>query len=463
MARNPHRILTPLAALAIAVSVGVAKRVCGVLLFLGVIGKIHGVATATLPHLVFILADDLGYGDLGCYGAPDIRTPNLDRLAREGVRLTDCYASAPVCSPTRAAFITGRYQQRIGLEDALYYQELGRGLPERGHTLPGALRQRGYATALSGKWHLGYDPKRRPNARGFDHFFGLLGGNHHYFEHMDRIGVPDLFLDDRPIEREGYSTDLITAQAIRYLRELTPRAPTFLFLSYNAPHFPFQGPDDRAKPVQPRKKNWQQGDRETYVAMVERMDHGIGEVLKEIDRLGLQERTLVVFTSDNGGDVHSRNAPLAGGKNMMLEGGVRVPGIARWSGVIPAGTVSSQVCITMDWAATFRRAAGRSVDPRREDGIDLLPVLRGERRPIIRDLFWRRVKGPIRKKVDEGRAVRSGDWKLIEMKSGDRQLFNLAEDIGETRNLITKHPVIARRLAVKLDHWEADFEQDSKP
>jgi arylsulfatase A-like enzyme len=414
------------------------------------------------PHLVFILADDLGYGDLGCYGSADIRTPHLDRLAREGTRLTDCYANAPVCSPTRAAFVTGRYQQRIPLEDALYYQETGRGLPVAGRTLAGDLQGRGYRTALIGKWHLGYDSGRTPNDQGFSRFFGLLGGNHHYFLHMDRIGVPDLFLNREAVQREGYSTDLITDEAIRVLKEQASSQPVFLFISYNAPHFPFQGPDDRDKPVEPRKKNWQAGDRATYAAMVERLDAGIGRVLATIDRLGLRDQTLVVFTSDNGGDVHSHNVPLARGKNSLWEGGVRVPAIVRWPGVIPGGTISRQVAVTMDWSATFRRAAGLRADPRAEDGIDLKPWLT-QGRTIERDLFWRTVKGPIRKQVEEGRAVRSGSWKLIEMESTGRHLFDLRTDIGEQRNLLDQHPEVARRLASKLDEWETSLKAASKP
>jgi arylsulfatase A-like enzyme len=426
-------------------------------LFTGLVLAVAANLSGAPPHLVFILADDLGYGDLGCYGCPDIRTPHLDRLAREGTRLTDGYANAPVCSPTRAAFVTGRYQQRIPLEDALYYQEQGRGLPLSGGNLAWDLKRQGYATALIGKWHLGYDAGRRPNDQGFDRFFGLLGGNHHYFRHMDRIGVPDLFSDRRPVQMEGYSTDLITEEAIRLLRETALDRPIFLFLSYNAPHFPFQGPDDREKPVIPRTQNWQTGDRATYVSMVESLDAGIGRVLAEIDRLGLRDETLIVFTSDNGGDIHSRNAPLARGKNSLWEGGVRVPAIVRWPGVVPAGIVSSQAAITMDWSATFRRAAGLPADAKAEDGIDLLPLLQAAT-TIDRDLFWRRVKGPIRKKVDEGRAIRSGAWKLIEMKSGERHLFDLRDDIGEEREVLSRRPDIAHRLASKLDEWEAGLE-----
>ncbi|MFZ5830978.1 MAG: sulfatase-like hydrolase/transferase [Planctomycetota bacterium] len=411
-------------------------------------------AAVSKPHVVFILADDLGYGDLGCYGCDEIRTPHLDRLAAEGVRFTDCYANGPVCSPTRAAFLTGRYQQRIPLEDAIYYQEMGRGLPPEGETVADALAAAGYSTALAGKWHLGYDAPRRPNAQGFSLFFGLLGGNHHYFEHMDRSGIADLFLDEEPIELDGYSTDLITEYAIRFLREGARQQPVFLFVSYNAPHFPWQGPNDREKQVKPKHKSWQEGDRATYVAMVESMDAGIGRLLGEVDRLGLRQQTLVVFTSDNGGHTYSRNAPLAQGKATLWEGGIRVPCIARWPGVLPAGEETEQVAITMDWTATFRRLAGVPADADKEDGIDLMPLMTGRAPAMERTLFWRQVPGPVRKKTEEARALRSGRWKLLEQAGEKRYLFDLQEDIGETRNLITKQPAKARELATALDAWE---------
>jgi len=424
--------------------------------FLGV----QAAAPSAKPHIIFILADDLGYGDLGGYGCEDIRTPNLDRLAKEGMRFTDFYANAAICSPTRAAFLTGRYQQRIDLEDALYYQEMGRGLPIDGRTVADDLRAAGYATAIAGKWHLGYDKGRRPKQQGFDRFFGLLGGNHHYFEHMDRIGVPDLFQDEEPIEREGYSTDLFSAAAVRFLRELTPKKPTFLFLSYNAPHFPFQGPEDQGKPVQPRKKNWQQGDRETYVAMVESMDAGIGRVLAEVDRLGIRDETLVVFTSDNGGDVHSRNAPMRGFKGSLWEGGIRAPCIARWpKGMLDEwrGRDCGGAWITMDWTATIRHLAGVRSTAGGQDGVSLLTHLASRETPLERDLFWRRIRGPVRKKVDEGRAVRRGKWKLVESADGEGFLSDLERDVGESRNLIEERPRIAQELREALDAWEKRF------
>ncbi len=417
-------------------------------------------AASERPSIVFVLADDLGYGDLGCYGCPDIRTPYLDRLAAEGIKFTDFYANAAVCTPTRAAFLTGRYQQRLGLDNALYYQEMGRGLPASGKTIADALRSVGYATGLSGKWHLGYDFERQPPQQGFDHFFGLLGGNHHYFEHMDRIGVPDLWLGNEAIKRQGYTTDLITEDAIAFI-EKHREEPFFLYLAHAAPHFPWQGPGDRKEVIKPKHKSWQQGDRETYVAMVESMDSGIGKVLVTLDNLGLRDNTLVVFTSDNGGHTHSRNAPLRGSKSTIWEGGTRVPCIARWPGVLPVGETTSQVGITMDWTTTFRRLAGLTADPAGEDGIDLFPILTGKEPERERTLFWRRKKGVIRKSVEEGRAVRHGPWKLIEQATGERFLFRLTEDIAETRNLLDEKPDLAAKLSAELDAWERSVESQS--
>lgn len=406
------------------------------------------------PNIIFILADDLGYGDLGCYGATDLRTPHIDQLAAEGVRFTDFYANGAICSPTRVAFLTGRYQQRVGMENALYYQEKGRGLPADGETIADALHSAGYTTGLCGKWHVGYDRVRRPLQQGFDHFFGFLGGNHHYFEHMDRIGVPDLWLNDKPVEREGYTTDLITEDALQFIEEHRA-GPFFLYLSHAAPHFPWQGPHDKEKDIRPRKPSWQQGDRATYVAMVESMDAGIGRVLQKLEVLGLRQRTLVVFTSDNGGHTYSRNAPLRGAKGDLWEGGIRVPCIANWPGKLAAGEITHQVGITMDWTATFRRLAGLGVDPEGEDGIDLMPILTHERGEQERTLFWRRKRGPVRKSFDESRAVRSGRWKLIEqVESGEQFLFDLTVDRSESKNLVKQHPDVASALRKRIDDWE---------
>lgn len=414
--------------------------------------------SAVQPNIVFIMADDLGYGDVGCYGASDIRTPNLDRLAKEGMRFTDFYANGAVCSPTRIAFLTGRYQQRYGMDNALYYQEMGRGLPVDRETLPSILRSAGYATGLSGKWHLGYDFERQPLQQGFDHFFGLLGGNHHYFQHMDRIGVHDLWLGNETIKREGYTTNLISEDALQFI-EKHRDSPFFLFLSHAAPHFPWQGPNDQDKEVRPKKKSWQTGDRATYVAMVESMDAGIGTVLDQLDELKLSERTLVVFTSDNGGHTYSSNAPLRGEKATLWEGGIRVPCIVRWPGTVAGNSTSSEVGITMDWTATFLAMAGVSPDQLECEGIDLRPILNGDALSKKRELFWRRQPGPYRKKVAIERAVRSGDWKYLEQPENEvRALFHLPSDIGEETNLISEHPEKATELRHKFEAWNREID-----
>ena len=436
-------------------------------LILGLLGA-PGVLTVTRaapgparPNVVFIMADDLGYGDLGCYGAPDIRTPNIDRLAQQGVRLTDFYANGPTCSPTRYAFMTGRYQQRGGLEYALFYQEMGAGLPAGGQTLAEYLRKAGYATALIGKWHLGYDPERIPTQQGFDYFFGLLGGNHHYFTHVDRSGVPDLFLNDKPVVRKGYSTDLFTDDAIRYLGE-TLQQPFFLFLAYNAPHFPYQGPGDEAREVRPNEKSWGEGTRAHFVSMVERLDLGVGRVLAELARRGLAENTLVVFTSDNGGDPKGRNLPLRELKSSVWEGGIRVPCIVRFPGRLPAGSESTQVGITMDWTASLL-ALAQAPRPAALDGIDLLPLLAGTRPSKDRTLFWRRVPEPVRRGVNPMRAMRSGKWKFIDQPDGTRFLFDLSSDPGESRNLAPKHADVCVEFQRQLEQWEAQFPSTNPP
>jgi N-acetylgalactosamine-6-sulfatase len=409
------------------------------------------------PNIVFIMADDLGYGDLGCYGCGDILTPNLDRLASEGIRFTDFYANASVCSPTRIAFLTGRYQQRFGMDNALYYQEMGRGLPGGGATIASALADAGYATGLVGKWHVGYDPERQPLQQGFDYFFGLLGGNHHYFEHMDRIGVHDLWLGSETTEREGYSTDLFTEEAIGFIQK-NHEVPFFLFLSHAAPHFPFQGPNDKDKEVVPKKKSWQEGDRETYAAMVERMDEGIGAVLDELEKHELAADTIVVFTSDNGGSVHARNAPFSGKKSEIWEGGTRVPCIVRWPGKIAKATETNQIGITMDWTSTFLRMAGADLLPEGVDGLDLLPVLTGKREEFERTLFWRRKHGPKRKGFEEGVAVRKGDWKLIDQAEGESFLFYLRDDPAEEKNRFAEFLERARKMRALAAEWEAEVD-----
>jgi N-acetylgalactosamine-6-sulfatase len=408
---------------------------------------------ARRPNILFILADDLGYGDLGCYGCPDIKTPHLDRLAKEGVRLTDFYANGPVCTPTRCALMTGRYQQRIGgLEWAIYPGVKRLGLPPKEVTIARMLKDAGYRTAMSGKWHLGYTEDRAPNHHGFERFFGLLSGNHNYFTHKEPNGEPDLYLDTKPVEMKGYTTGLITQHALKFLDEIKAK-PFFLYVAYNAPHFPVQGPDDAN--VEITGANWAKGKRETYVKMVESLDEGVGKLLAALKKLGLEEDTLVVFTSDNGGWSLARNAPLRSEKGQLWEGGIRVPCLARWPGKLPAGKVSPQIGIMMDWSATIVNLAGAKPPRDRPlEGIDLLPFLAGKEQPRKRTLFWRRVDQTATK---THRAVRDGDWKYIDAPKGARYLYDLSKDIGEKENLADRMPELADTLKKHIDQWEKEI------
>ncbi|CAN5902351.1 hypothetical protein BH23PLA1_BH23PLA1_30440 [soil metagenome] len=274
------------------------------------------------PNLVLILADDLGHGDLGCYGATDARTPALDRLAEQGVRFTQHYANGPECTPTRTALLTGRYQQRVGgLECAIGVGNVGRyddadrlaqagelGLPPESTVLPSSLKNAGYEAVIFGKWHLGYDPKFHPLRHDWDAFFGVIGGNMDYFRHVELSPLPVFFENELPIHQEGYATHLITDQAVEFLRNRQRDQPFFLYVPYIVPHTPIQGPDDADKVM--TAANWNEGTREDYVAMVEDMDSQIGRILLALDEAGLTEESIVVFTSDNGGTNLARNDPF---------------------------------------------------------------------------------------------------------------------------------------------------------
>lgn len=297
----------------------------------------------TKPNIVFILADDMGYGDLGCYGHPVAKTPNIDRLAREGVRFTQHYSNGPECSPTRTALLTGRYQQRtLGLECAIGTGNVGRydhaieraknrdlGLPPELAVLPSAMKEAGYACAIFGKWHLGYEPKFNPMEHGWDEFFGYLGGNVHYFNHRETSDLHVLFRGRLPVYHEGYMTHLITKNSVGFLqRSAKDRRPFFLYISHECPHFPFQGPDDAEKPV--TTENWMERDAETYVAMLEDLDKEVGRIVRAIDEAGISKDTILVFASDNGGLAGAAHmGPLSGAKGTTLEGGIRVPSTLR--------------------------------------------------------------------------------------------------------------------------------------
>ena len=423
------------------------------------------VPNAQRPNVVLVITDDVGYGDFGSYGAPDIKTPNIDGLARDGVRLTDFYANGATCSPTRTGLISGRYQQRFGIENALGAQgevDWERGLPSSGRSLPQLLKNNGYATALIGKWHLGWKNEFGPGAHGFDYFFGFKSGFIDYYQHTAGRDSPvkaDLFENDRPIEVPGYMTDLITERSIRFI-EQNARQPFFIDVAYNAAHWPYQPPDhpstarDNARHLGPFDNPT--STRADYVAMLERADQGVGRILGVLDRLGLRQNTIVIFTNDNGGEWLSRNTPLFHHKATVWEGGIRVPAIFRWPGRIPPGGVSSQVGITMDLTASILAATGTPVPAEaRLEGINLFPALEGRVPEIERTLFWR-IAG-----ARPQQAVRAGDWKLL-YDGGRAMLFNVRTDLGERNDVMRERSEIARRLAPLLAAWQKDVDSEAK-
>ncbi|HEX8187969.1 MAG TPA: sulfatase-like hydrolase/transferase [Pyrinomonadaceae bacterium] len=414
-------------------------------------------AQAGRPNVLYIMADDLGWGDLSCYGRPDYRTPNLDRLASEGVRFTQGYAAAPVCTPTRCAFLTGRYPARtaVGLEEPLAWkrqlveQKRDPGLPPEHPTVASLLKAAGYRTALVGKWHLGYLPTYGPVKSGFEEFFGIMSGGADYFTHRDSNGDGDLFEAEVPVERVGYMTDLLTERAVEYVRRKHD-APFFLSLNYTAPHWPWEGPRDEAfaRALPGGYGGFTSGGSlKVYAAMMQSLDEGVGRVLRALEGAGLARRTLVVFTSDNGGERFSYNWPFTGQKFDLHEGGIRVPALVRWPGRIPAGQTSGQVAVTMDWTATILAAAGARAHPDYPlDGVDLLPVMRGDRAPFERTLFWRN---------DAQGAARSGRWKYLKDGGRGERLFDLQADEREQADSRDSHGEIFERLKAGYQKWEA--------
>jgi arylsulfatase A-like enzyme len=407
------------------------------------------------PSFVFILADDLGYADLGCYGGRAPCSPELDRLAAEGLRFTDGYSNSPVCSPTRFALITGRWQYRLraGNDEPIASRHRGNpalGLAPGHPTLPSLLREAGYTTALVGKWHLGFLPHFGPLKSGYGEFFGPMSGGVDYFTHRDSAGQHDLFEGEAESRREGYLTDLISDGAVDFIERQRGRAaPFFLSVHYTAPHWPWETRADEAvaRSIE-HIAHTDGGSVPTYLGMIRHMDEGIGRILRALAATGAADNTLVVFTSDNGGERFSDTWPLVGKKMDLLEGGIRVPYIVRWPARIQRGATTAQQAITMDWTATMLEAAG--VAPHRDyplDGISLLPVLDDPAAPIARDLYWRM-------KFRGQKALRSGDWKYLAL-DGDEFLFDLSKDQRERANLARRDPARLADLRARYAAWEA--------
>ena len=413
------------------------------------------------PNILFILADDLGYGDLSCYGRPDYETPNLDRLAAQGVRFVKAYSASPVCTPSRCAFITGRYpaRTRVGLEEPLTEpRDLGEkartlGLPPEHPTIASLLKQSGYQTALIGKWHLGYLPNFGPVQSGFDEFFGIMTGAADFFTHKDMAGDPDLYEGKVPVERIGYTTEMLTQRAVKFISNRRKGAgsasPFYLSLQYTAPHWPWEGPQDESV-SRALGRGYDGftagGSLKTYAAMMKSLDDGIGEVLRALDRAGMTRNTLVIFTSDNGGERFSYNWPFRGQKFTLWEGGIRVPAIVRWPGVVPVNLVTQQAAITMDWTSTMLAAGNTKADAAYPlDGDDLLPVIRGTQTIYERTFFWRNSNQD---------AALKGHWKYL--KDGNQEyLFDLSVDEREQANYRELNPTRFAELRDEFKRWES--------
>lgn len=418
------------------------------------------------PNIIVILADDLGYGDLGAYGNKVNRTPHIDRLAARGLRFTDFHSNAPMCTPTRAALLTGRYQNRLGKAfETPLDESYPAGLPLTATTIAKVLKETGYSTAMYGKWHLGNRPPYMPTRHGFDTFRGLNTGDGDHHSHLDRSGQRDWWHDEKLAHEDGYTADLLTQHSVEFIKQNKDR-PFFLYLAHLAIHFPWQGPLDRAHRVEGKSYQdltklgvHESKDMSAKVReMIEAVDASVGRVVGALDQHGLSRDTLVFITSDNGGYLTyqggyhniSSNGALRGQKTDMYEGGHRVPAIAYWPGRIAPG-VSSQTAITFDLFPTFAQLAGANARAASLglDGADLSQLLFNRRPLSARTLFWR---------MRDRKAVRQGDWKLVVAGREAPELYNLRQDLSERNNLAQSEPERTGKLLSELRQWEADVD-----
>src|SRR5882757_6297895 len=412
-----------------------------------------GQPSAKPPNIIFILADDLGYADVSCYGRPDLTTPNIDRIAARGVRFLQGYANSAVCPATRTALITGRYQYRLrtGLEEPLA-GNANVGLPPEHPTLPSLLKKAGYSSTLVGKWHLGALPKFGPLKSGYDHFYGFRGGALDYSSHTGG-GKDGLWDDDVPLHQVGYLTDLLGSRAVDVVNGYAKSGQPFMIsLHFNAPHWPWEAPGDEAESERLRQAgsgslaDFDGGSQKTYQRMIEEMDKQIGRVLQALHANGLTEDTIVIFTSDNGGERFADTWPFTGKKTELLEGGLRIPVLISWPARIPKGRTTDQVSISMDWMPTLLAAAGIEPHPSYPvDGMNLLPTLIQNAPPVPRKLFWRY-------KANAQRAARDGDYKFLKILD-NTFLFNVVEDPLERANLKDRQKDVYQRLAREWYEW----------
>ncbi|MBI0401461.1 sulfatase-like hydrolase/transferase [Cyclobacterium marinum] len=411
------------------------------------------------PNIVLIMADDLGYGDLSCYGNEYINTPNLDLLASEGVLFTDYHSNGSVCSPTRAALMTGKYQQRTGVEGvvtAKSHRDVGLALTEV--TLAEELKQLGYYTGMFGKWHLGYDKAFNPTLQGFDEFVGFVSGNVDYHGHIDQEGYLDWWDGVKIKNEKGYTTDLISEYGVKFIQEHNPEvkgAPFFLYLPHEAPHSPYQRRIDkvlREIGTAGTQEVIQDSISSIYKEMVEVMDEGVGRIMQSLKETGQYENTIVIFISDNGANHYGDNGGLRGFKAGPYEGGSRVPAIFSFPKEVKGGSVNNQTVLSMDLLPTLLDFIGRKPSSA-VDGISIKENLLGQEKLPERDVFFAYgIKS----------FIRSGDWKLVVVENKEEkkiELFNLSEDLEERNDLKLKEPDISARLLKKLEIWTLEVRE----
>ncbi|CAN5801556.1 hypothetical protein BH10BAC2_BH10BAC2_40970 [soil metagenome] len=417
------------------------------LLFCGLLVPV--LSQTARPNIIYIMADDLGYADLSCYGRKDYTTPNLDKLAGQGVKFMNAYAASALCTPSRTAFMTGRYPARtpVGLMEPLRgrHKDSIVGLTPAYTSVATLLKKSGYETYLVGKWHLGYGPQYSANKNGFDYFFGFNSGGSDYISQTNRKGQPDLYENEIPVKKEGYLTDIWREKSVEIIKQNHAK-PFFLSIMFNAPHIPLQSPEGKGYPA---GMDWDSvGTKEKFTAVIKGLDDAVGKIMQAIEDENIASNTLVIFTSDNGGEEFSDMGIYSGGKGELWEGGIREPAFARWPGVIPANTITQQTAITMDWAATILAVAGAKPETAFPlDGINLLPICTGKKKTIERSFYWRFFQSTKQK------AIREGKWKYLQ--TGETEfLFNLINDPGENHDLKEKFPSLFEQLKKKYGAWE---------
>ncbi|TKG94104.1 sulfatase [Puteibacter caeruleilacunae] len=408
------------------------------------------------PNIVIIMADDLGYADLSCYGSKKINTPNIDRLAAEGVKFSDFHSNGAVCSPTRAALLTGKYQQRTGITGvvtAASHRDVGLDLAEV--TFADMMKQAGYVTGMFGKWHVGYPEKYNPVYQGFDEYIGYVSGNVDYHAHIDQEGYEDWWKQNKLQKETGYSTDLISKHAVDFIKRHKDE-PFLLYIPHESPHGPMQGRNTPAfREIGKKKVDVKRSREENLVIlkeMIEVMDEGIGNVMRTLEDLNLDDNTLIFFCSDNGGAKYADNTPLRAGKGSAYEGGHRVAGIFKWKGKIKPSTTDN-TALTMDVLPTIADIIGVDA-PKGIDGVSLKNLLFKGKDLNDRDLFWQ---------MNNKMAMRSGNWKLVYYPNDKKaELYDLGSDIGEKNNLAEKQPQRTKEMTEKLQAWYKEVTKDAK-